>query len=77
MFTKTTKEITHYVVREFGKGGDDVRHAIKALKLPEINKPEKPDPPISDEYDKIEWSGKMKNYSRTDVQSGRRYEKTV
>ena len=62
MFTKTTKEITHYVAREFGKGGDDVRRAIEALKLPEINKPDKPDPATSDEYDKIEWSGKMKNY---------------
>ena len=61
LFTKTTKEISGYVGREFRTGGDDVRRAVDNLELPAINKPGKPGA-NADEYDKIEWAGKMKTW---------------
>ena len=59
-FTKTTKEISIYVGREFRVGGDDVRRAVDGLALPVLTKPNRP--VSTDEYDKIEWVGEMKSY---------------
>ena len=60
LFTKTTKEISGYVGREFRVGGDDVRRAVDSLALPVFTKPTRP--VSTDEYDKIEWVGEMKIY---------------
>jgi hypothetical protein len=61
MYTKTTREISGYVGRDF-KGGDDIRRAVDSLAMPVINPPNKPDPATADKYDDAIWTGEMKLY---------------
>jgi hypothetical protein len=63
VFTRTTKEISGYVRREFQSGGDDVRKAVNSLALPTIPKPPVP-ASTATKYKEQEWSGLMKVYQQ-------------
>jgi hypothetical protein len=63
MYTKTTKEISGYVGREFRLGGDDVRRTIDGLALPIIVKPPVP-ASTADKYEECEWGELLKIYQQ-------------
>jgi hypothetical protein len=59
-FVKTTKEISGYVGREFGKGGDDVRIAVDTLMMPVLVKLARPTG--NNKFDKFEWQNNIRSY---------------